>query len=213
MTKTTRRALLGAPFAAAAFAALPAWAQDAETEDATASAAPEIAEMAMGEADAPVTIYEFASFTCPHCASFHLGPLKQLKENYVDTGKVRLVYRDVYFDRPGLWAAMMARCGGQMRFFGIADMLYQNQRDWLQGEPTQIVENLKAIGREAGIGNDKLDACLQDGETAEALFAWYEEGAEENNIQGTPSFVIDGQTYSNMSYDDFAELLDEKLES
>ena len=78
-----------------------------------------IVEMVQGEADAPVEIIEYASYTCPHCASFHANQYPQLKANYIDTGKVRFVYREVYFDRFGLWASMLARCGGEMRFFGI----------------------------------------------------------------------------------------------
>ena len=79
-------------------------------EESTATTAPEITEMALGPEDASVTVMEYASFTCPHCANFHKGPFKQLKADYIDTGKVRFVYRDVYFDRFGLWASMVETC-------------------------------------------------------------------------------------------------------
>ena len=73
----------------------------------------ELVEMSLGADDAPVTLIEYASLTCPHCANFHKTVLPQLKSDYIDTGKVRLIYREVYFDRPSLWAAMIARCAGR----------------------------------------------------------------------------------------------------
>ena len=86
-----------------------------------------ITEMVHGRCERAVTMIEYASFTCPHCATFHNGPFKQLKADYIDTGKVKFIYREVYFDRPGLWASMVARCGGQEKFFGIADLIYKGQ--------------------------------------------------------------------------------------
>ncbi|NSX53773.1 DsbA family protein [Parasulfitobacter algicola] len=172
----------------------------------------DIAEMVMGAEDAPVTIVEYASFTCPHCATFHNGTFEQIKKNYVDTGKVRFVYREVYFDRFGLWASMVARCGGETRFFGIADMLYDQQRDWLgTGDPVQIADALRTIGRTAGMTSVQVNECMEDTAKAEALFGWYEANAQRDNIRATPSFVINGENYSNMDYAQFARVLDEKL--
>ncbi|WP_193139159.1 DsbA family protein [Meridianimarinicoccus sp. MJW13] len=178
----------------------PAFAEIAEIED-----------MVMGDPDAPVTVIEYASFTCPHCANFHATTFKELKKNYIDTGKVRFIHREVFFDRYGLWAAMVARCGGQLRYFGVADLIYTDQQSWTQGEPAQIADNLRRIGRTSGLSNDQLDACLQDAEKAQALVAWNDANTKADGISGTPSFVIEGELYSNMSYADFAALLDEKL--
>ena len=85
-----------------------------------------IKEMFLGNPDAPLTFIEYASFTCPHCAAFHMGPFKQLKADFIDTGLIKFVNREVFFDRFGLWAAIVARCGDgdAQRYFGIADMLY-----------------------------------------------------------------------------------------
>ena len=74
--------------------------------------------------DAPIKIVEYASFTCPHCARFHKEAYGRLKSEYIETGKVHFTMREVYFDRYGLWAALIARCGGDMKYFGIHDMLY-----------------------------------------------------------------------------------------
>lgn len=171
-----------------------------------------IVEMTLGEADAPVTVIEYASYTCPHCATFHEGPFQQLKEEYIDTGKVQFIYREVYFDRFGLWASMVARCGGEMRFFGVSDMIYDQQSEWTQGEPAQIADNLRRIGRAAGMNDDELNACLNDGDKAQALVAWYQENAAEHDISSTPSFVVNGTTHSNMSYSEFSSLIDGQID-
>ncbi|MCR9089276.1 MAG: DsbA family protein [Rhodobacteraceae bacterium] len=187
-----------------------AHAQSAEAEQDTGST--EIVEMTLGDPDAPITVVEYASFTCPHCATFHKTVFKELKENFIDTGKVQFVHREVYFDRFGLWAGMVARCGGPERYFGITDMVYSTQSEWTSGgDPATVVGNLRRIGKTAGLSDAELDACLADGEKAEALVAWYQENADADGVQGTPTFIIDGVQHSNMSYDDFAEILDEKL--
>ncbi|WP_420862043.1 DsbA family protein [Algirhabdus cladophorae] len=172
----------------------------------------EIQEMFLGSETAPITVVEYASYTCPHCARFHEGAFKQLKTDFIDTGKVKFVYREVYFDRPGLWASMLARCGGETRFFGISDMLYSQQRQWTaSGDPAQIAEALRKIGRTAGMDDATLDACLTDATKAQSLIAWFEENAAEDGIRSTPSFIIDGKLHSNMAYSEFAELLNDKL--
>lgn len=191
----------------AAALALAAWAGMAVAQDGA-----EVAEMALGDPEAPVTVIEYASFTCPHCASFHDEGFEQLKADYVDTGKVRYVYREVYFDRPGIWAGLVARCGGEERYFGIVDLLYEKQDEWARGdEPADIAENLRRIGRSAGLGDADLESCLQDGDKAQAMLADFQRNAEADGIESTPSFVIGGQTYTNRPYDDLAALIDEEL--
>ncbi len=172
----------------------------------------EIPDMIQGDADAKVEIIEYASYTCPHCASFHAGPYKDLKKDYIETGKVKFIYREVYFDRFGLWASMIARCAGPDRFFGMTDLLYKEQSLWSRaGDPAAIVAELRKIGLKGGLDNDTLDACLEDADNAQALVAWYQENAERDNIRSTPSFLINGEPYSNMNYADFSAIIDEKL--
>ena len=186
-----------------------AFAQDASDVDTSM-----IKEMSIGNPDAAVTVIEYASFTCPHCASFHASSFKQLKADYIDTGKINFIYRDVYFDRLGLWAAIVARCGdgAENRFFGIADMIYDKQRDWTQaGSPQEIVGELRKIGKTAGLTDADLDACFTDADKAQALYALYLQNAEEDGINSTPSFVINGRKYSNMAYDEMKEILDAAL--
>ncbi|MEM6371816.1 MAG: DsbA family protein [Pseudomonadota bacterium] len=184
-------------------------AQSADAEIDTST----VVEMQLGDPNAAVTVIEYASYTCPHCATFHAGNYKQLKTDYIDTGKINFVYREVYFDRFGLWASAIARCAGTPEaFFGISDMLYATQSEWARaggGDPAVIADELRKIGRLAGLENDAIEACLMDGDKMRTLVAWYQENAEEHGIQSTPSFVIDGTTYNNMAYPEMKRLIDE----
>jgi protein-disulfide isomerase len=186
-----------------------AHAQDADEIDTST-----ITEMQMGNPDAPVTVVEYASFTCPHCATFHRGNFKKLKADYIDTGEINFIYREVYFDRPGLWASAVARCAGPEKFFGITDLIYKGQSEWASGsDPAAIVDGLRKIGRLAGIDGDTLESCLQDAQKLRTLVAWYEENAAEHGIESTPSFVIDGTTHRNMPYEEMQGLIDEAIGS
>ena len=176
------------------------------------AALPEVPELVLGNPDATVTVIEYASYTCPHCATFHDAVFKPLKRDYIDTGKIRFIYREVFFDRYGLWAAMVARCGGEMRYFGIQDLLYKGQRDWAGSDnPNDVVENLRRIGRAAGLENDQLDACLADGGMAQAMVEKFQKDSEADNITATPSLVINGTKHSNMSFAELSRLIDAEL--
>ena len=181
------------------------------TATAGAQESADVSEMTLGQPDAPVTVVEYASFTCPHCATFHQGPLQELKAEYVESGQVRFVYREVYFDRYGLWASMIARCGGADRFFGIADMLYDKQSEWTDGEPAAVADNLRRIGKLAGLSAESVDACLNDRDTAQALVAWYQQNAEADGVTSTPTLLINGEKHSNMPYDELAALIEAEL--
>jgi len=183
-------------------------AQEAAEVDTSA-----IVEMRLGSEDAKVTVMEYASFTCPHCANFHKDQFKELKADYIDTGKINFVYRDVYFDRFGLWASMVARCDGPDRFFGMTEMIYAQQRDWIGDgqDPVQIANNLRKIGKVAGLGDEQLDACLNDNDKAKALVAWYQQNAEADNVRSTPTLMINGTVYQNMAYGELKAVIDEKL--
>jgi len=163
-----------------------------------------VVDMTLGNPDAPVTIVEYSSFTCPHCANFNRGVYNEIIENYVETGQVHYIKREVYFDAYGLWAALVARCGGPERYHGIVEMLYAGQRDWAGAQDgAQVADNLRGIGRRAGMSNDELNACLEDREMATALMDVYRVNAERHGIRSTPSFVINERLYNNMSYAEF----------
>ena len=172
----------------------------------------EIPDMVLGVADAPVEIIEYASFTCPHCATFHAEVLPQLKADYIDTGKVRLIYREVYFDRFGLWGSMIARCGGEDRYFDIANLFYEKQREWTaSGDPVIIIAELRKLAETTGMTDEALDACMSDANMAQRLVSWYQANAERDDIRSTPSFVIDGENNANIPYARFRDIIDAKV--
>jgi protein-disulfide isomerase len=207
MLKLNRRAMIA--LAAAATAAMsPALAEDAIAP--AADAAP--GDFSIGSPDAPIKMVEYASYTCPHCRDFHAANFKNLKAEYIDTGKVHFTLREVYFDRYGLWAAMIARCGGEMRYFGIHDMLFDKQTEWAASQdPAEVVNNLKAIGLAAGMDQATLDTCLNDQKMAEALVKQFETNMAADGVKGTPTIFLNGEMYSNMGWEDLKKLLDEKL--
>lgn len=205
MLKLNRRAMIA--LAAAATAAMtPAMAQEAMITGE------EPGDFSLGLPDAPVKIVEYASYTCPHCASFHTNVFKNLKAEYIDTGKVHFTLREVYFDRYALWASMIARCGGEARYFGIHDMLFDKQQDWAGSQdPMQVVQSLRTIGLAAGLDNAALDACLNDQAKAEAMIARFEKNMAADDVKGTPTVFVNGAKYSNMSWVDMKKIIDDAL--
>jgi protein-disulfide isomerase len=198
--------------AAATIALVALFPLSAPAQEAEATTPAEITDFSLGPVDAKVQITEYASFTCPHCATFHANVWPQLKSEYVDTGKVRFTYREVYFDRYGLWAAMVARCGGEMRYFGIVDMIFEQQQEWAASDdPNVVIGNLRTIAKTAGLDDASLDACLKDGAKAEAMVAHFESNMAADEIEGTPTFIINGEKHSNMSFEDMKAIIDAKL--
>jgi protein-disulfide isomerase len=177
----------------------------------TESSAAEPTEHALGDASAPVTIIEYASLTCPHCAAFHKDVLPGLKERYIAPGKVRLIYRDFPLDERALAAAELAQCGGPDRYFGFIDVLFQTQSNWARAD--DYLAALKQLGKLGGLNDKQMDACFADEELANRILQSRLDAQNQYEISSTPSFVIDGKTYSGArSVDEFAELIDPLLD-
>ena len=172
-----------------------------------------IAEMMQGKQDAPIEMIEYASFTCPHCATFHADVYPKLKVNYIDKGLIKFIYREVYFDKYGMWASMIARCAGADRFFGMTDQIYRKQSNWARADSdVAIVTQLRKIGLLAGLDESQLSSCLQDGVKLRAVVEWYSENAKRDEIKSTPTLIINGEKHSNQSYEQLTEILDGILE-
>lgn len=212
-----RRSLIAAATAALTVSALPALAQEAKPAETAqpAEAVPQgnvLPDIVLGQAEAPVTIVEYASFTCPHCAAFHQDNLPKLKAEYIDTGKVRFIQRDVYFDAVGLWAGILARCAGDDKYYAVADMLMKDQKTWLDAKTMDDVSaNLRKIGAKAGMTSEQMDACWNDKQKVADLVATFQTHATEDKVEGTPSFVIDGEKVQNQPWDDMKKIIDAKL--
>jgi protein-disulfide isomerase len=170
-------------------------------------------DMVKGNSDAKVTIVEYASFTCPHCATFHKEIFPQLREQYIDTGKVKFIYREVYFDAPGLWGGLLARCVSPEKYFGIVDLLYKKQSKWASGSnEKEILNELFSIGRQVGMEDEQINKCMQNKEKSLKMIDAYLENSKIDKITSTPSLVINGKLLKPNNFGDLAVEIDKILE-
>lgn len=204
--------LMRSAIAALALAfAMPAIAQEAAAlaGEAQLETLPDIV---VGAEDAPLTVIEYASFTCGHCAAFHNDNWETLKTEYVDTGKVKFIQRDIYFDQVGLWAGILARCGGDDKYYAVSDMLFEEQSEWLAGNSgEEVAANLRRIGLKAGMTEEQMTACWDDSAKAEQLVATFQKNAGADEIEATPTFMIGGEKVMNQPWADLKKVIDAKL--
>ncbi len=148
-----------------------------------------LGDMAVGDEKAPVTVIEYASMTCPHCATFHQTTYPELKKRYIDTGKVRFIFREFPLDQLALAAFMLARCAGPDKYFPMIDTLFQQQKEWVTQKPLQP---LLAIARQAGMSEQAFNECLQDKKLIDGIED-VRQRAMKLNVQSTPSFFVNGK--------------------
>ena len=167
-------------------------------------------EMAMGSADAPLTIIEYASLTCPHCAAFQRDTVPELKKEYIDTGLVRWVYRDFPLDSLALAAAMLARCSGPERYFGFVEVLFRSQSSWANSDNPRL--ELARIARLANMPEETFEACLKDSSLLKGIQAGAEEAKNKYAIDSTPTFIVgDRKLPGAVPFKDFKEIIDVAL--
>lgn len=171
-----------------------------------------LGDMAIGAPEAKVTIIEYASFSCPHCANFHADVFPRLKADYIDTGRVRLIHREVFFDRYAFWAGLVARCGGPERYFGIAGLIYEGQAEWSRAQdPVAAAAALRRIGLVAGLEAERVDACMRDAEGAQALYDRAEADVKADAVEATPTLFVNGTKHRNMPYEELRAVIDAAL--
>jgi protein-disulfide isomerase len=160
----------------------------------------------LGNPDAPITIIEFASLTCPHCATFHTDILPEIKTNYIDEGLAKLVYRNFPLDQLALYAAMMVECAPPENYFNLLGVLFRTQAQW--GASAEPVAALEQIGRTAGLSPEAIAACTNDEAAVERLLTRAQEGQNKYEVQSTPSFVINGRIVKGaLPYEEFDAIL------
>lgn len=164
----------------------------ANAEDAKAPAAAEspLPDMAIGKADAPVTIIEYSSLSCPHCAAFHKEVFPELQTQYIDTGKVRYVVREFPLNESALAGAVVARCLPADRYLAFVSMLFAKQSDWAYKE--DALTPLKALAKQAGMTAEEFDKCIDNEALQKQILAVRNEG-EKKGVHATPSFFVNGQ--------------------
>lgn len=167
-------------------------------------------EMALGNANAPVTIVEYMSMTCPHCANFHNETFDAIKAKYIDTGKVRFIVREFPFDPRAAAAFMLARCAPEGQYFPMISMLFKQQQQWAAAENGR--EALLQMSKLAGFTQESFEACLTNQKLLDDVNAVMQRGAKEFGVQSTPTFFVNGEHYSgDMSVDVMSALIDSKL--
>lgn len=199
MTITRRDFVAGAAalaLAPAAFSAFdlrlvaPALAQSPSPADLAVQGP--LGDIVQGKDDAPVTIIEYASMTCSHCATFHNATFPVLKEKYIDTGKVKYILREFPLDPLAAGAFMLARCAGKDKYHALVEILFQKQKDWVVQKP---IEPLMAIAKQAGFTEESFNACLQDQKLLEGIEQVRARAAEKLGVNSTPTFFINGRVY------------------
>ena len=210
----TRRTVLAAGVCAFALVAMgaPAFAQEAERTvdvDKLMAKGP-LDEMALGSEDAPVTIVEYASMTCSHCADFHENTFPALKEKYIDTGKVRFVLREFPLDPLAAAGFMLARCRPSDQYFTMVDLLFDKQRQWAYAQDP--VTALLNIAKQAGFTQESFEECLTNQELLDAVNEVKDQGAKDFGVSSTPTFFINGRMLRGArGIDEFSEAIDPEL--
>ena len=171
-------------------------------------------DMALGPANAPVTITEFASMTCPHCAAFNADVFPKIKSTYIDTGKIRYIFREFPLDIKAAAGSMLARCIAKDdagKYFAVIDMLFKQQSDWVMKNTT---ETLTRIGKQAGLSQEQVEACLKDQALLDKIAADQKYATEVLKVNSTPTFFINGDMIKGeASFDEFDKKIKALLKS
>ena len=192
-TALSRRDVLKSSAGALALSALlpaaPALAQTAVSMEALLEDGP-LPDIWLGDPKAPVTVIEYASTTCSHCANFHATTFKELKTKYIETGKVRFVLREFPLNNVDLGAYMIARCAGEDKRYAIVDLLFAQQKSWMNDKP---LASLVSLMRQAGVSEQQVEVCLKDKTLHDNVVKARDLATSKFGVNSTPTFFINGQ--------------------
>jgi len=215
---TTRRALIALSltgFTALAGVSPLRLISGALAQSATDVAKPQsLPDMALGPADAKVTIVEYASMTCPHCAAFNEQVFPKIKSEFIDTGKVRYVFREFPLDIKAAAGSMLSRCianGDANKYFAVTDLLFKSQNDWVTKNTT---ESLMRIGKQAGLTQQQVEDCLKDQALLDKIAADQKYASEVLKVDSTPTFFVNGERIKGeTSIEEFEKKINPLLKS
>lgn len=167
-------------------------------------------ERVIGDPNAPVTIVEYASFTCPHCANFHTQTLPQIKKDYVDTGKVKFIFRDFPFEQVGATAALLSRCVDPSRYYGFSDLIMRQQANWTaQVNP---IAGLTKMAKLAGMSDAMIEECMNNEKLLDQIVAVRKEAMDKYGFNSTPSFLVNNEKVVGAeSFETFKKLIEAEL--
>src|SRR5258705_13465318 len=215
----TRRAFTAAP-SLTGLAALAGFSPLRVIAEAMAQSASDVAkpvslpDMALGPANAPVTITEYASMTCPHCAAFNENVFPKIKSEYIDSGKIRYVFREFPLDIKAAAGSMLARCIAKddaPKYFAVIDLLFKQQADWVMKNTT---ETLTRIGKQAGLTQQAVEDCLKDQKLLDKIAADQKFAADVLKVNSTPTFFINGEMIKGeQTFEEFSRRINSMLKS
>jgi protein-disulfide isomerase len=186
--------------------------QPAAAQSATAAelmVPPPIGDRVLGKDDAPVTVIEYASMTCPHCAHFAETTYPELKKRYIDTGKVKYIFREFPLDPLAAGAAMLARCAPEDKFYPLIETLFQMQRTWAVEKP---IPPLMAIAKQAGFTEQSFNACLSDQKMLDQIQTEQKRATDKFGVNSTPTIFVNGKKQVGASsIEDLAKVIDPLL--
>ena len=209
MINLTRRNLLAGATGLSLFAVNPAWAEDAKTIDLSdLLTPPDEGDMILGPDTAKVTIIEYASASCPHCAAFYKDVYGKLKTDYIDTGKVRFILREFPHNDQGMAAFMLARCSPKEKYFPLLDIFFTTQEKWVPDAFNQ----LKEIAKQTGMSETDFEACLKNEKVAKGIWDVRTKADLKYGVTGIPTLFVNGKSYEGeRTYDAMKAVIDPLL--
>ena len=164
-------------------------------------------EMFLGNKDAKIVVIEYASMTCIHCANFHKEVYPKIKENYIDTNKIKFIFRDFPLDKQALFASVLAKCAPKEKYFDFVKLILTTQKKWVSNDEA-FMEKLKNIGKLAGLSENKINACFNNEQIVDNILKTLSTAEKKYNINSTPSLIINEKKYSAMSYENFEKIIE-----
>ena len=164
-------------------------------------------EFFLGNKNAKIVVIEYASMTCIHCANFHKQVYPKIKKNYIDTNKIKFIFRDFPLDKQALFASVLAKCAPKDKYFNFVKLILTNQEKWISNDDT-FMNKLRNIGKLAGLNENKINSCFKDEKMVDNIIRTRSIGGEKYNISSTPSLIINEKKYSAMSYENFEKIIE-----
>jgi protein-disulfide isomerase len=168
-----------------------------EKQQAQLAAQPTNEDVVLGDDNAPVTLIEYASLSCGHCAKFSNDVFPELKTKYIDTGKVKFILRDFPLNASALHGSILARCAGKDKYYDVVHTLFAEQEKWAFDQ--DFMSDLAAYGKQYGVTQEQFDTCIADKQLQEKIMARMQDGSEKFAINSTPSFVLNGEKTESLN--------------